>query len=61
MGKQLAAGGFGTVFLASLMEADGSATPVVVKKAKDFGEAEVWMNERMDRMTGGVHIAQVRG
>lgn len=40
------------------MEEDGSATPVVVKKAKDFGEAEVWMNERMDRIAGGDYTAK---
>ena len=40
LGKQLATGGFGTVYLASLMDEDGSATPVVVKKAKDFGEGK---------------------
>ncbi|KAG1678257.1 hypothetical protein FOA52_013877 [Chlamydomonas sp. UWO 241] len=49
LGKQLATGGFGTVYKATLQLKDGSSIPVVVKKAKEFGEAEVWMNERMSR------------
>jgi serine/threonine protein kinase len=112
LGRQLATGGFGTVYKAELLEADGSKTPVVVKKvrvnpsplppacrrtqsllfwspklpsrlpshsrtltptpthtashapaarprpqAKEFGEAEVWMNERMMRL-GGNHVAE---
>lgn len=56
LGRALATGGFGTVYLASLIEENGKQTPVVVKKAKDFGEAEVWMNERMSRV-GGDHCA----
>ena len=35
------------------MEEDGSTTPVIVKKAKEFGEAEVWMNERLSRAATG--------
>ena len=50
MGKKLATGGFGTVYLGELVDPDdGKVTPVVVKKAKEFGEAETWMNERMMR------------
>lgn len=56
-GRQLASGGFGTVYKANLREDDGTLTPVVVKKAKEFGEAEVWMNERMARI-GGRHCAE---
>lgn len=40
MGKKLATGGFGTVYKATLEE-DGRAKPVIVKKATEFGEAEV--------------------
>lgn len=40
MGKKLATGGFGTVYKATLEE-DGMAKPVIVKKATEFGEAEV--------------------
>jgi hypothetical protein len=43
LGRQLATGAFGTVYKATLQLNDGSSIPVVVKKAKEFGEAEVWM------------------
>ncbi|KAK9909952.1 hypothetical protein WJX75_009980 [Coccomyxa subellipsoidea] len=51
LGKKLATGGFGTVYRADLVddEEPGPQRPVVVKKAKEFGEAEVWMNERLMR------------
>ena len=32
MGRKLATGGFGSVFMGELKESDGSTTPVVVKK-----------------------------
>lgn len=41
LGKKIATGGFGAVFLADLQQEDGSLLPVVVKKATDFGPAEV--------------------
>ncbi|KAF6258518.1 kinase-like domain-containing protein [Scenedesmus sp. NREL 46B-D3] len=49
LGKRLGAGGFGSVYKATLTNEDGTTTPAIVKKAKEFGEAEVWMNERMTR------------
>ena len=50
IGKKMATGGFGTVYKAELTCPDtGEVETVVVKKAKEFGEAEVWMNERMMR------------
>jgi len=48
LGKKLAQGGFGTVFKAELIE-DDEITPIVVKKAVEFGVPEVWMNERLMR------------
>lgn len=60
IGKKLASGGFGTVYRADLIAADGSRSPVVVKKATEFGEAEVWMNERLTRAAPR-HIAQYIG
>ncbi|MEW5308745.1 MAG: hypothetical protein WDW38_000680 [Sanguina aurantia] len=57
MGKRLGVGGFGSVFLAELKQGKGQPTmSVVAKKANEFGEAEVWMNERMTRV-GGNHVA----
>ncbi|KAL4422647.1 hypothetical protein ABPG75_008844 [Micractinium tetrahymenae] len=51
MGKKLASGGFGTVYRATLRDPDGGAPrDVIIKKAKEFGEAEAWMNERMTRV-----------
>lgn len=42
MGKKLASGGFGTVYRGSLRDPEGGATrDVIIKKAKEFGEAEV--------------------
>uniref|UniRef100_A0A7S3VTM9 Protein kinase domain-containing protein n=1 Tax=Dunaliella tertiolecta TaxID=3047 RepID=A0A7S3VTM9_DUNTE len=51
LGRKLATGGFGTVFLGDLRKEDGTKVPVVVKKAKEFGQAEAWMNERMMRFS----------
>lgn len=52
--KKIATGGFGTVYRA---ECDDGKTPggrpVIIKKAKEFGEAEVWMNERLMRAAPG--------
>ncbi|WIA41568.1 hypothetical protein OEZ86_008933 [Tetradesmus obliquus] len=60
LGKRLGSGGFGSVYKATLTNEDGSTTPVIVKKAKEFGEAEVWMNERMSR-TAPASCAQFLG
>uniref|UniRef100_A0A061RFC8 Serine threonine-protein kinase chloroplastic-like n=1 Tax=Tetraselmis sp. GSL018 TaxID=582737 RepID=A0A061RFC8_9CHLO len=52
--KKLAEGGFGSVYRAQLRSADGGAAKdVIVKKATEFGEAEVWMNERLTRSAPG--------
>ncbi|KAG2452996.1 hypothetical protein HYH02_002333 [Chlamydomonas schloesseri] len=57
LGKRLGTGGFGTVFKGELKEEGGVKTPIIIKKAKEFGEAEVWMNERMSRVAGH-HVAE---
>jgi len=57
LGRKLATGGFGTVYRGDLTTADGSVVPVIVKKAKEFGQAEAYMNERMSRV-GGKHCAE---
>ncbi|KXZ54035.1 hypothetical protein GPECTOR_5g144 [Gonium pectorale] len=57
LGKRLGTGGFGTVFKGELKEEGGAKTPIIIKKAKEFGEAEVWMNERMSRVPGN-HVAE---
>ncbi|KAK9809673.1 hypothetical protein WJX73_003046 [Symbiochloris irregularis] len=49
MGKKLAEGGFGKVYRADLVDGDKEPEPVIVKQAQEFGEAEVWMNERLMR------------
>jgi len=49
IGKKLATGGFGTVYKATLQDDNGEERDVIVKKANEFGEAEVWMNERLSR------------
>ncbi|GMH32543.1 hypothetical protein BSKO_00377 [Bryopsis sp. KO-2023] len=54
IGRKLAAGGFGVVYRAELVEEDGSKTDIVLKKCKEFGEAEVWMNERLMRAPGNI-------
>eukprot|EP00210_Caulerpa_lentillifera_P006879 g6576.t1 len=50
LGKKLGGGGFGLVYKADLKTEDGKLVSAVVKKAKEFGEAEVWMNERLMRL-----------
>ncbi|PNW87375.1 hypothetical protein CHLRE_02g120250v5 [Chlamydomonas reinhardtii] len=57
LGKRLGTGGFGTVFKGELKEEGGVKTSIIIKKAKEFGEAEVWMNERMSRVAGH-HVAE---
>lgn len=52
IGRKLATGGFGTVFRGDLKTPSGELVPVIVKKAKEFGQAETWMNERMARLPG---------
>ena len=52
VGRKLAMGGFGTVFTGELLTEDNKR--IIVKKATEFGEAEVWMNERMMRANPGV-------
>ncbi|GFH05756.1 thylakoid associated Ser/Thr-protein kinase stt7 [Haematococcus lacustris] len=52
LGRKLATGGFGTVFRGEMKMEDGSTTSVIVKKAKEFGQAEAWMNERLMRLPG---------
>ena len=51
VGRKIAAGGFGSVYRATLAPRDGSAPPraVILKKAVEFGPAEAWMNERAAR------------
>lgn len=54
MGRKIATGGFGEVYRATLVDpTTGSEKDVILKKAKDFGEAEVWMNERLSRSKPG--------
>ncbi|KAI8474239.1 MAG: kinase-like domain-containing protein [Monoraphidium minutum] len=56
LGKKLGSGAFGSVYRATMTPEAPGAPPadVIVKKAKEFGEAEVWMNERMSRASPGV-------
>jgi serine/threonine protein kinase len=54
VGKKLAVGGFGTVYTGELLYGKAANTKVILKKATEFGEAEVWMNERMMRAAPGV-------
>jgi serine/threonine protein kinase len=51
VGRKIAAGGFGSVYRATLAPRDGGAPPrpVILKKASEFGPAEAWMNERAAR------------
>jgi len=51
LGRKLGGGGFGVVYRADLFTEDGQVVDAVVKKAKEFGEAEVWMNERLMRLS----------
>ena len=46
VGRKIATGGFGSVYSGRLVEND---KPIILKKATEFGEAEVWMNERIMR------------
>jgi len=50
LGRSLGAGGFGKVYKAKLRQATGEDAEIVVKKAYEYGEAEVWMNERLERV-----------
>lgn len=55
IGKKLAVGGFGIVYTGELTVSGNSETKkIILKKATEFGEAEVWMNERMMRAAPGV-------
>eukprot|EP00899_Mesostigma_viride_P002154 jgi/Mesvir1/1193/Mv17685-RA.1 len=50
LGKKLGEGSFGTVTMGELLEpAKGESTTVVIKRAKEFGEEEIWMNKRVRR------------
>ena len=51
LGKILGTGGFGKVYKARLLKrGSGDPEDIVVKKAYEYGEAEVWMNERLQRV-----------
>eukprot|EP00667_Euglena_gracilis_P003612 EG_transcript_3624 len=55
VGKKLGAGGFGVVYLATVTDdKTGKVETIVIKRAKEFGEAETWMNERINRALPGV-------
>lgn len=55
IGRKIATGGFGTVYRAIATDPDTQEElPVVLKKATEFGEAEVWMNERIMRAAPNV-------
>lgn len=49
IGRKLAVGGFGTVYTGDLLLGKTQTKKIILKKATEFGEAEVWMNERMMR------------
>jgi len=53
MGKLIAEGGFGEVYRATLI-GKKETRDVIVKRAKEFGRPEVWMNERMQRTAPSV-------
>mmetsp|Transcript_41149 Transcript_41149/g.74002 ORF Transcript_41149/g.74002 Transcript_41149/m.74002 type:complete len:638 (-) Transcript_41149:1944-3857(-) len=54
VGKKMAEGGFGSVFRGTLRSRDEmEGAEVIIKKASEFGEAEVWMNERLSRAAPG--------
>jgi len=53
LGKLIAEGGFGEVYRATLI-GKKQTRDVIVKRAKEFGRPEVWMNERMQRSAPGV-------
>eukprot|EP00667_Euglena_gracilis_P021596 EG_transcript_23733 len=44
--RKLGSGGFGEVYLAEAVHA-GKRETIVLKRAREFGQAEVWMNERV--------------
>ena len=48
MGKKIGSGGFGDVYRAKLK--GPKEVDIVVKKAYEYGEAEAWMNERLERV-----------
>lgn len=50
LGKVLGTGGFGRVYKATLTKGQSRGEDIVVKKAYEYGEAEVWMNERLERV-----------
>eukprot|EP00667_Euglena_gracilis_P002015 EG_transcript_2012 len=55
IGRKLGSGGFGEVYLASVKDEDsGREVTIVLKRVKEFGEAETWMNERINRALPGV-------
>lgn len=61
MGKKLASGGFGTVYRGSLRDPeDGSVRDVIIKKAKEFGEAEVGWGRAPPRATSRQPSAWIR-
>ncbi|GJP54904.1 hypothetical protein CLOM_g13918 [Closterium sp. NIES-68] len=47
LGKKIGEGGFGSVYLATLAKDPGYQ--VIVKRATEFGDVELWMNERVRR------------
>ena len=47
-------------YRAELVEGS-TKSPVILKKATEFGEAETWMNERMMRASPGVRAAWQHG
>jgi serine/threonine protein kinase len=50
VGRRVATGGFGEVYRAELIDPVEGNSQVILKRAKEFGEAEVWMNERCMRV-----------
>ena len=55
VGRKLATGGFGTVYTGELLRGNSrETTKIILKKATEFGEAEVWMNERIMRAAPGI-------
>lgn len=61
VGKRIAAGGFGTVYRGELIGNASTQRPVILKKATEFGEAEVWMNERIMRASPQVAARFITG
>lgn len=53
IGKRIGTGAFGEVYEATVGRGTTDGERVVVKKAKEFGEAETWMNERVERAIPG--------